>query len=265
MECARKCFELDIQESALRGDAVLGWTRSLSGTGSAGMGCYPHYFPRRESPEPIALFPMVRASMLFRRVLAYVMEVRRGLNRGRIEAHCSSNNRRDKTTSNYNLPTSTVQLIPGDACWTEVNPFRGEREIGSRWDEEDYEITRQVANGPSSYETKRSSGRVKVPHRDGFFRVATPRGVSTALCQNEYANADLTTRSALTESTPLECDIDLPRNNMEERQSRCSTSSNPCGQVYGIRRSLHEVVPSTAMKDNRDGRWDKCACDDEPH
>ena len=102
------------------------------------------------------------------------MEVRRGLNRGRIEAHCSSNNRRDKTTSNYNIPTSTVRLIPGDACWMEVNPFRGEREIESRWDEEDYEITRQVANGPSSYETKRSSGRVKAPHRDGFFRVATP-------------------------------------------------------------------------------------------
>ena len=102
------------------------------------------------------------------------MEVRRGLNRGRIEAHCSSNNRRDKTTSNYNLPSSTVQLILGDACWTEANPFQGEREIGSRWDEEDYEITSQVANGPSSYETKHSSGRVKVPHQDGFFRVATP-------------------------------------------------------------------------------------------
>ena len=130
MECARKCFELDIQESALRGDAVLGWTRSLSGTRSAGRGCYPRHFPQRESPEPLALFPMVRASILFRRVLAYVMEVRRGLNRGRIEAHCSSNYRRDKTTSNYNLPFSTVQLILEDACWTEANPFQGEREIG---------------------------------------------------------------------------------------------------------------------------------------
>ena len=254
-----------MQESALCGDVVLRWTRSFSGTKSAGMGCYPHYFPCKEPPEPIALFPMVRACMLFRRVLAYVMEVRRGLNRGRIEAHCSSNNRRDKTTSNYNISKSTVQLIPGDVCWMEVNPFRGEREIESRWDEEDYEITCQVANGPSLYETKRSSGRVKAPHRNRFFQVATPRGVSTALCQNEYANVDLTTRSALTESTPLECDIDLLRNNVEERQSRRSTSLSLCGQVYGIRRSLHEVVPSTAMKDSRDGRRDKCACDDEPH
>ena len=149
--------------------------------------------------------------------------------------------------------------------WTEANPFQGERKTGCRWDEEDYEIMSQVANGPSSYETERLSSRVKAPHQDGFFRVATPGGASTALCQNEYANADLTTRSALTEPTPLECDIDLPRNNLEERQSRCSTSSNLCGQVYGVRRSLYEMVPSTAMKDNRDGRWDKCACDDEPH
>ena len=95
-------------------------------------------------------FPMVRASMLFRRVLAYVMEVRRGLNRGCIEAHCSSNNRRDKTTSYYNIPTGTVRLIPGYACWVEVNLFRGEREIGSQWDEEDYEITRQVTNDYTS-------------------------------------------------------------------------------------------------------------------
>ena len=123
MESARKCFKLDIQESALRGNTVLGWTRSLSETKSAGMGCCPHYILRKESPEPIALFPMVHACMLFRHVLAYVMEVRRGLNKGRLEAHCSSNNRRDKTTSNYNISTSTVQMIPGDACWTEVNPF----------------------------------------------------------------------------------------------------------------------------------------------
>ena len=183
MEIARKSFSLDMQESTLRGDMVLRWTRSFSGTKSAGMGCYPHYFPCKESREPIALFPVVRACTLFRQVLAYVVEVRRGLNRGRIEAHCSSNNRRDKTTSNYNISKITVQLILGDACWMEVNPFQGEREIESRWDKEDYEITCQVANGPSSYETKRSSGRVKAPHRNRFFQVATPRGESTALCQ----------------------------------------------------------------------------------
>ena len=150
------------------------------------------------------------------RVLSYVMEVRRGLNKGRIEAHCSSNNRKDKTTRNFNLSKSMVQLILGDACWMKVNPFQGERKMDSRWDEEDYEITRQVPNGSSSHETEGLSGRVKVPHQNRFFQVATLHGVSTVLCQNKCTNVNLTTRSALTESTPLECDIDLPRNNAEE-------------------------------------------------
>ena len=106
---------------------------------------------------------------------------------------------------------------------------------------------------------------MKAPHQNRFFLVATPHGVSTALCQNECANVDLTSHSALAESTPWECDIDLPRNNIEERLSRCSTSLGPCGQVDGIWQPLFEVVPSTAMEDNRDGRRDKGACDDEPH
>ena len=163
MESARECFSLDMRESALRGDVVLRWMRSFQWNEIGRNGMFPPlYSARKESPEPIALFPMVRACTFFRRVLAYVIEVRRGLNRGRIEAHCSSNNRRDKTTTNYNISKSTVQLILGDTCWMEVNPFRGERETESRWDEEDYEITRQVTNGPSSYETKHLSGRVKM-------------------------------------------------------------------------------------------------------
>ena len=187
-----------VQESILHGDTVLKLTRSFSGMKSAGTGCFPHYFLCKGQPEPIALFLMVRACTIFRRVLAYVMEVRRGLNKGRIEAHCPSNNRRDKTTRNFNLSKSTVQLIPGDIYWMKVNPFQGERKIDSWWNEEDYEIACQVTNGSSSYDTKGSSGRVKVPHRNRFFQVATLRGVSMALCRNECANMDLTTHSALT-------------------------------------------------------------------
>ena len=117
----KEVFLPNVQESTLCGDAVLKLTRSFSGTKSTGTGCFPHYFLCKGQPEPIALFPMVRACTIFRRVLAYVMEVQRGLNKGRIKAHCSSNNRRDKTTRNFNLPKSTVQLIPGDACWMKVN------------------------------------------------------------------------------------------------------------------------------------------------
>ena len=66
------------------------------------------------------------------------------------------------------------------------------------------------------YETKDVSGNVKTVHRNRLFLVATPQGAPTALCQSEYANVNLTTHSALVELTPLECDIDLLRNTVEE-------------------------------------------------
>ena len=40
---------------------------------------------------------------------------------------------------------------------------------------------------------------------------------------------------------------------------------SPFGQVDGIQQPLLRVVPSTATKDNRDGRRDECASNDEPH
>ena len=112
----KEVFLPNVQVSALHGDTVLKWMQSLSGTKLAGMGCFPNYFPCKGQPEPIALFPMVCACTLFRWVLAYVMEVQSGLNKGHIEAHCSSNNRRDKTTRNYNLfkkhsPTDTERCM----------------------------------------------------------------------------------------------------------------------------------------------------------
>ena len=136
--------------------------------------------------------------------------------------------------------------------------------IEYQWDKAEYEIVCQVANGSPSYEMKYSSGKVKTPHRNRFFQVAIPQGASTALCQSMYANVDLTTRSAPVEFTPLECDIDLPSNIVEEWLSRRSTSFSSFGQVDGIWRPLPMVVPSTATKDNRDGRRDECASDDEP-
>ena len=101
--------------------------------------------------------------------------------------------------------------------------------------------------------------------RNRFFWVAIPQGASTALCQSVYANINPNTHSAPVEFTPLECDIDLPRNIVEEQLSWCSTSFSLFGQVDGIWWPLLRVVLSTAMKDNRDGRRDECASDDEPH
>ena len=104
----------------------------------------------------------------------------------------------------------------GDVDWMKVNPFQGKRKIDGRWDEADYKIACQVANGSSSYEKQDSSGKLKAPHHKRFFLVATPHGASMALCQNEYAHINPTTHSAPMEFTLKECDMDLPRNKREE-------------------------------------------------
>ena len=134
-----------------------------------------------------------------------------------LEVLRQSNDERDRQRRNYDIFTSTVQLMPGDMVWTKANVFQGKRKMEYQWDEVEYEIARQVANGSPSYETKDSSGKVKTPHHNRFFLVAIPSGCIHSLePKTKYANVDLTTCSAPAEFTPLECDIDLPRNIMEE-------------------------------------------------
>ena len=207
----------DVHESTLHGDVVSSLMQPYNGMKLVVMGCLPHYLLLWKRLELlITLFPMRHANMCFRRVPAYVEVVWSGFKRGCIEARCPSKYKRDRTRINYDLFKSTVQLMPGDVYWTMGNPFQGKKKIDSRWDEVDYEIACQVTNGSPSYEMKDSSGKMKAPHCERFFLVATPQGAPTALWQNEYANVDLTTHSALVESTPQECDIDLLRNNVEE-------------------------------------------------
>ena len=138
---------------------------------------------------------------------------------GHIEALHQSNNKGDRQRTNYDKFISTVQLMPGDVVWMKANMFQGKRKMEYRWDRVEYEIVCQVANGLPSYEMKDLSSKVKTPHCNRLFLVATPQGAPTALCQSEYANVNLTTHSVLAESTPLECDIDFLRNTVEEQLS----------------------------------------------
>ena len=159
---------------------------------------------------------------------------RKSFKRGRTEAQHQSNNKRDRQRRNDVIFTSTVQLMLEDMVWTKANAFQGKRKMKCQWDGVEYKIACQVANGLPSYETKDLSHKAKTPHHDRLFLVATPQGAPTSLCQNEYANVNPTNRSVLAESTPQECDIDLPRNTVKEQPSRCSTSFSPFGQVDGI-------------------------------
>ena len=238
----------EVHDSTLRCDAVSSLMWPFNGTKSAVMGCLPHYLLLWERPELlIALFPMMRVNTRFRQVPAYVVKVRSGFHRGRIEARRPSKNKRDGTRRNYDTFKSTVKLMPGDGYWTKLNPFQGERKIDSQWDEVDYEIACQVANARPRMRRKIRAVKWRHP-TEQILPSGHPSGCIHSLVSKRVCQCDPTTHSAPSESTPLECDIDMPRNNMD-----------------GVRQPLFEVVLSTATKDNRDGRRDECASDDEPH
>ena len=216
--------------------------------------------------SPLIFFPHDRCRYMHCRwVPAYIEEVQKCFKEAHTEAQHQSNNEADRQKRNYDKFTSTVQLMLGDMVLTKADAFQGKRKVKDRWNKVEYEVVCQVTNGAPSYEIKDASSNVKVAHHNRLFLVATPQGAPTALCQSEDASVDLTTHSALVELTPLECDNDLLRNTMEERLSQCSTSLVPFGQVDGILQPLPMVVPSTAMKDNRDRMKDEHASNDEPH
>ena len=198
-----------------------GLMQAYNSTRSAVTGYLPHYLMLGKQPRLLVdlLFPTICVNTCHRWVPAYVEEVQKCFKEGHTEALHQSNNEGDRQRRNYDKFTSTVQPMLGDVVWTKANTFQGKRKMEYRWDKVEYEIACQVTNGAPSYEMKDSSGKVKTPHCNRLFLVATPQGAPTALCQSKYANINLTSHSALVELTPLECDIDLLRNTGEEQLS----------------------------------------------
>ena len=137
----------------------------------------PHYLMLGKQPrlEVDLLFPTICANMHHRQVPAYVEEVQKHFKEGHTEALHQSNNKGDRQRRNYDKFTSTVQLMLGDVVWTKANAFQGKRKMEHQWDEVEYEIVCQVTNGVPSYETKDSSSKVKTPHHNRLFLVATPK------------------------------------------------------------------------------------------
>ena len=62
----------------------------------------------------------------------------------------------------------------GDSA-VEADMFQGKRKVKDCWSEVEYEVICQVTNGVPSYETKDSSGNVKVTHHNRLFLLTTPK------------------------------------------------------------------------------------------
>ena len=120
-----------------------------------------------------------------------------------------------------------------------------------RWNEVEYKVICQVANGVPSYEIKDTSGNLQVAHCNRLFLLATPQGEVMPLCKSEEANSGMSTQSALVELTPLECENDLLKDLLEGCQTHHLTSHIPLGWVDGVLRPLPMVVHRSARKGTR--------------
>ena len=109
----------------------------------------------------------------------------------------------------------------------------------------------------------RTSSNGKVTHHNRLFLVATPQGEATLLCKSEEAHDSVSTRSALAEL--VECENDLPENNVEGCLTQHPASLVPLGWVDGILQPLPMVVPRTAHQDHGSGMKDVCYSNDEVH
>ena len=179
------------------------------------------------------------------------------------EAQHQSNSEADRQKRNYDKATSTVQLMPGDTVLKKADAFQGKRKVKDRWSEVEYKVICQVTNGVTLYEIKDPSGNLQVAHHNRLFLLAIPRGEVMPL--NENADVDMSTRSALAEFPLLECEKDLPKDQLERCLTQHLASHVPLGWVDAVLRPLPMVVHRTAQNEPGSRIKDMSGDDEEVH
>ena len=139
--------------------------------------------------------------------------------------------------------------MPEDIVLKKADVFQGKRKVIDWWSEVEYEVICQVANGVPLYEIKDSSSNVKVAHHNQLFLLATSQGEVTPLCESEDTENSMSTQTALAELAPLECENNLPKDNVEGYLTQHLTSHIPLGWVDGILQPLPMVVHRSAHQD----------------
>ena len=102
----------------------------------------------------------------------YVEEVRKHFKEAYTKAHLQTNSEARWQKQYYDRDTSTMQLMPGDVILMKLDAFQGKRKVKDRWNEVEYVVICEVANGVPTYEVKDDGGNIKVAHRNRLFLVA---------------------------------------------------------------------------------------------
>ena len=191
----------------------------------------PHYLMFRRCPCLPVDYYFLMASMFkcSRHMPPYVTEVRRCFKEAYAEAHLQMNSEAEKQKQDYDRTMSTMQLVPGNVVLMKNDAYQGKRKVKDQWNETEYVVVCQVADGIPTYEVKDEAGNVKTIHRNQLFLVATPVGAVMPLGAGMPLSEENVAQSTLVELTSLEVEND----SSEVSVDGADTLSPPVGYRSG--------------------------------
>ena len=104
----------------------------------------------------------------------------------------------------YDRKIGTVNLKPGDLVLVKVDAWEGKRKIKDRWDEETWEVLRQITADVPSYEVMNQHGWSQVLHQNWLLLIASEVGVP--LCMGNHHTWDRCASPTPCKTTSLGCD-----------------------------------------------------------
>ena len=93
-----------------------------------------------------------------RKVDTYVASVRNRLRSALREAQAQLTAEACQQKRYYDRKVGTVNLKPGDLVLVKADAWKGKRKIKDQWDEETWEVSRQIAADVPSYEVTNQHG-----------------------------------------------------------------------------------------------------------
>ena len=143
--------------------------------------------------------PMREAST--RNVDTYIASVRDQLRSALREAQAQSTAEACQQKWYYNRKIGTVNLKPGDLVLVKADAWKEKRKIKDRWDEETWEVSRQIAADVPSYEVTNQHGRSRVLHQNWLLLIASEVGIP--LCMGNHHTQDRCTSPTPHKTTSL--------------------------------------------------------------
>ena len=117
------------------------------------------------------------------------------------EAQAQSTAEACRQKLSYNRKIGAVNLKPGDLVLVKADAWKGKRKIKDRWNEETWEVVRQIMADVPSYEVTNQHGWSQFLHRNQLLLVASEVGIP--LCMGNHHTWDRCTSPTPHKTTSL--------------------------------------------------------------